>query len=128
MDTKTGQLRSLQVDQAMACINFAQGDLGPVMPVVAELKPVRRERLLCCKHFGLSRIRGEGQFLVGAMKTPRVLVCIAGDGQLQHAGVDYAVNQGDAFLLPASVGACCCRTAGTITLLDISLPENNETQ
>ena len=86
---------------------------------------MRRERLFCCEHFGLSRIHGEGQFIVGAAETPRVLVCIAGDGQLEHAGADYAVGRGDVLLLPAVVGACCCRTSGAITLLDISLPEGN---
>ncbi|MGH7871064.1 MAG: type I phosphomannose isomerase catalytic subunit, partial [Candidatus Binatia bacterium] len=45
IDAKTGQPRALQVDQAIACIDFAQGAIGPVMPVVEEMKPVRRERL-----------------------------------------------------------------------------------
>ena len=30
VDTKTGQRRALQVDQAIACIDFAQGAVGPV--------------------------------------------------------------------------------------------------
>jgi mannose-6-phosphate isomerase len=110
-----------------------------VAPVVEKSSPVRRELLFCCEHFGLSRISarpalsagdearaaGEGQFVVGAAATPRVLVCIAGEGRFEHAGTDYAVARGDVFLLPAVVGACCCRTSGAITLLDISLPEGN---
>jgi len=35
-----------------------------------------------------------------------VLVCIAGDGQVEHDGTDYAVGKGDVLLLPAVVGAC----------------------
>ena len=54
-----------------------------------------------------------------------MLVCIAGEGQLEHAGTDHAIARGDVFLLPAVVGACCCRTSGTISLLDISLPEGS---
>ncbi len=123
IDDKTGQPRPLQIDQAIACIDFAQDAIGPVEPVVERSSPVRRELLFCCEHFGLSRIHGEGQFVVGAAATPRVLVCNAGGGQLEHAGTDYAVSRGDVFLLPAEVGACGCRTSGTITLLDISLPE-----
>jgi mannose-6-phosphate isomerase len=46
VDAKTGQARVLQVDQALACIEFAQGTIGPVVPVVEEVKPVLRERLL----------------------------------------------------------------------------------
>ena len=34
VDAKTGQRRALQVDQAIACIDFAQGAIGPVAPVV----------------------------------------------------------------------------------------------
>ncbi len=123
VDPKTGPPRPLQVDQALACIDFAQGVIGPVVPVVGMATPVLRERLFCCEHFGLSRIRGERQFLVGAAETPRVLVCISGHGQLEHAGSDYGVNKGDVFLLPASVGACLCRPRGAMTVLDISLPE-----
>ena len=118
IDAKTGQPRPLQVDQAMACIDFAQGAIGPVAPVVEEVKPVRRERLFCCEHFGLWRLGGESPFTVGAAETPRVLVCIAGDGQLEHDGATYAVGKGNVVLLPAVVGACLCRPRGAISLLE----------
>jgi mannose-6-phosphate isomerase len=123
IDATTGQRRALQVDQAMACIDFTQGAVGPVAPVVEEVKPVLRERLFLCEHFGLWRLRGESPFIVGAAGTPRVLVCIAGDGQLEHAGVNHAFGKGDVLLLPAVVGACFCRTRGAVSLLEISLPE-----
>jgi len=123
VDAKTGQPRPLQIDQAMACIDFAQGAIGPVAPVVEEAKPVRRERLLDCEHFGLWRVRAESPFTIGFEGTPRVLVCIAGDGQLEHDGGNYAVGKGDVLLLPAVVGACVCRPNGAISLLEISLPD-----
>jgi mannose-6-phosphate isomerase len=123
VDAKTGQPRPLQVEQAMACIDFAQGAIGPVVPVVEEAKPVLRERLFDCEHFGLWRLRAESPFTVGTEGTPRVLVCIAGDGQVEHDGADYAVGKGDVLLLPAVVGACLCRPRGAISLLEISLPE-----
>ena len=128
IDPGTGRRRPLQVDQALACIDFAQGAKGPVVPVVQQEMPVKRELLFCCEHFGSSRIRGERHFLVGAAETPRVLVCIAGHGVLEHAGTDYDVNIGDVFLLPAVVGACLCRPRGTMTLLDISLPKGIPTK
>jgi mannose-6-phosphate isomerase len=124
VDAKTGQPRPLQVDQAMACIDFAQGAIGPVAPVVEEAKPVLRERLFSCKHFGLWRLRAESPFTVGTEGMPRVLVCITGDGQVEHDGADYAVGKGDVLLLPAVVGACLCRPRGAISLLEISLPED----
>jgi mannose-6-phosphate isomerase len=97
------------------------------VPVVEEVKPVLRERLFCCEHFGLWRLSGGSPFMVGAAETPRVLVCIGGDGQLEHDNAKYAVAKGDVLLLPAVVGACLCRPRGAISVLDISLPERNIT-
>jgi mannose-6-phosphate isomerase len=122
VDAKTGQPRALQVDQALACIDFAQGAVGPVVPLVEEAQPVLRERLFLCEHFGLWRLRGESPFIVGATGTPRVLVCIAGDGRLEHDGTNYAVGKGDVLLLPAVVGACAFRPRGAVSLLEIALP------
>ena len=59
------------------------------MPVVGMVTPVLRERLFCCEHFGVWRIRGNSPFTVGAAETPRVLVCIAGHGQLEHHGAKH---------------------------------------
>jgi len=123
VDSKTGQPRALQVDPALACIDFAQGAVGPVVPVLEEVQPVLRERLFLCEHFGLSRLRGDLPFTVGATGTPRVLVCIAGDGQLEHDGTHYAVGKGDVLLLPAVVGACVFRPRSAVNLLDIAMPE-----
>jgi mannose-6-phosphate isomerase len=125
IDAKTGHPRPLQVDQAMACIDFAQGAIGPVVPMVDEVKPVLRERLFDCEHFGLWRFGAESPFGVGAEGTPRVLVCLAGDGQVEHDGANYAIGKGDVLLLPAVVGARLCRPCGAISLLEISLPEGN---
>ena len=122
VDAKTGQPRPLQVDQAMACIDSAQGAIGPVVPVVEEVQPVLRERLFDCEHFGLWRLRGESPFRVGAEGRPRVLVCLSGESQVEHDGADYALGKGDVLLLPAVVGACLCRPRGFISLLEISLP------
>jgi mannose-6-phosphate isomerase len=123
VDVKTGHSRPLQVDQAMACIDFAQGAIGPVVPMADELKPVLREQLFDCEQFGLWRFGAESPFGVGAERTPRVLVCLAGDGHVEHDGANYAIGKGDVLLLPAVVGACLCRPHGAISLLEISLPE-----
>jgi mannose-6-phosphate isomerase len=123
VDARTGRPRPLQVEQAMACVDFTQGTVVPVTPVTEEVKPVLSERLFDCEHFGLWRYRGDSPFMVGAAGSPRVLVCIAGNGRLEHDGADYPVGKGDMLLLPAMVGACLCRTGGPVTMLEISLPE-----
>jgi mannose-6-phosphate isomerase len=123
VDAKTGQSRPLQVDQAIACINFNQGVVGPVEPLVEETEPVLREQLFLCEQFEVWRLRGDAPFTVGAEGTPRVLVCLSGDGQLEHEGVHYAVGKGDVLLLPAVVGPCAYEPSGAVNLLEISLPE-----
>jgi mannose-6-phosphate isomerase len=123
VDAKTGQRRALQVDQAMACIDFTQGAVGPVAPVVEATTPVWRERLFLSEHFRLWRLRGEAPFTVGAVGTPRVLVCIEGSGEVEHGGASYAVGKGDVLLLPAVVGACGFRPSIAVSLLEIALPE-----
>jgi mannose-6-phosphate isomerase len=123
VDANTRQPRPLQVEQALACIDFAQHAIGPVVPVVEELDPVLRERLFDCEHFKLWRVRSQAPFTVGAVAMPRVLVCIDGEAQVRHKGTDYACGQGDVMLLPAEVGACLCQPRGSISLLEISLPQ-----
>jgi mannose-6-phosphate isomerase len=123
VDPKTRKPRLLQVEQAVACIDFEQTAIGPSAPVVEEEAPARREQLFHCEHFSVWRHTGQSSFTVGAAAKPRVLVAIAGEGELEHGGTHYPIGHGDVFLLPAEVGACsyCPRT--TVTLLEVSLPE-----
>jgi len=123
IDPKIGKHRPLQVDQALACIDFAQVEIGPVASVAEEMTPVLRERLFLCDHFGAWRIQEKALFTVGVEEIPRVVVCIAGEGSLEYDGADYAFGKGDVILLPAIVGACSCRPHGAVSLLEISLPE-----
>ena len=49
IDTKTKELRPLQVEQAFACIKFGASDSGLVAPLVETTTPVERERLFDCR-------------------------------------------------------------------------------
>jgi mannose-6-phosphate isomerase len=123
VDAKTGQPRSLQVDQALACIDYSQGVVSPVNPLVETTTPVKRERLFHAKPFTLWRVSGEAAFEAGSRGLPRVLVCLDGAGQVEHAGVSYKVEKGNVMLLPAEVGRCTFRPCKSVKLLEISLPE-----
>jgi mannose-6-phosphate isomerase len=120
VDAKTGRPRALHIDQALASIDFAQGAIGPVAPVVESTAPVLRERLFDCEHFRLWRLYGESPFTAGA---PRVLVCINGAGQLGHEASTQPVGKGDVLLVPAVVGACPFQPRGPVTLLEVAMPE-----
>jgi mannose-6-phosphate isomerase len=122
VDPNTHRQRPLQIEQALACIDFLQGAVAPVVPVVEHLEPALRERLFDCEHFKLWRLVADSPFEVGIAGVARVLVCIAGQGQVKHNGTDYPFRTGDVLLLAAEVGACFCYPHGDVELLEISPP------
>jgi mannose-6-phosphate isomerase len=122
-DPETGRRRTLQVDLAMACIDFTQSAITPMVPLVEETQPVLREQLIHCGHFNLNRVSGHSAFVTGAAGLPQVLVCLAGNGWLEHIGRRYAFGKGDVLLMPAVIGACSCVPNGAVSLLEIALPE-----
>jgi len=123
VDAKTGNPRALQVDRALACIDFGECAGGLVAPVVEATEPVERERLFRCEHFRLSRLRGQLPFTVGASGVPSVLVSIEGAGQVEHGGAAYAIGKGDVFLLPAVLGVCTFRPSSVVSVLELAIPE-----
>lgn len=123
IDPSTGQPRTLQVDQAIACIDFRQGAVAPLASQVQQAKPFLHEKLVQCEQFGVTRFQGHAPFTVGSPVQPRVLVCLSGSGQLENEGKDYPFRRGDVLLLPAIIGTCSCRPEGPTSVLEISLPE-----
>jgi mannose-6-phosphate isomerase len=123
VDTKTGKPRKLEVDQALACIDFVDGKSGLVTPAVESEKPVKRERLFDCAAFELWRLRGELPFTVGAEGEPRVLVCIEGTGLLEQNAGMYPIRKGEVWLLPAVMGTGTFHPHGVANLLEIAIPD-----
>jgi mannose-6-phosphate isomerase len=126
IDAKTQERRPLQVEQAMACIDFTQVAIGPAVPVLEQKRPALREQLIEDPHFRVWRLRSETSFPVGATGTPHVLVCLDGAGQVKFGGADYLLSKGEVMLLPAVVGSCPCQPLDSISLLEISLPEGKQ--
>jgi mannose-6-phosphate isomerase len=122
VDPKTKKTRPLQVDQAFACIEFGASDSGLVSARVETSAPVEREGLFDCDAFKLWRLLGQDPFTIGAKAEPRVLVCIAGSGQIMHKEDPYSVGKGDVWLLPAEAGVCAFEPSGEVTLLEIWIP------
>jgi mannose-6-phosphate isomerase len=122
LDPKTHRQRPLQVEQALACVDFLQGAIAPVVPVLEHLEPSVRELLFDCEHFNVWRLAGKSPLTVGLAGAARILVCIAGQGQVKHNGADFPLRTGDVLLLAAEVGACSCHPGEDIELLEISPP------
>ncbi len=121
VDTETGKPRALQVDQALGCIDFADGAAGLVHPTLDVAAP-ERELVFDCEPFRLWRLRSHSPFPVGGVDLPRVLVCVEGAGQIEHDGASYAVEKGEVWLLPAVVGVCHFRPSDAVNLLEIACP------
>lgn len=125
VDAKTGKPRQLDIDKAIACIDFNLVDIGPAEPKKVKTNDITREELFNNEHFILWRINTDTQFAVGAKDVPRILVCIDGRGEIVFNGANYAVRKGDVVLLPAELGVMACTPKGKINLLEIAIPLNN---
>jgi mannose-6-phosphate isomerase len=123
VDSKTGQPRPLQVEEALASVCFGANTAGLVTPLIESTTPIRREQLISDRHFLLWRLRGQRPFSVGSPDAPRVLVCVEGAGHLEDDGETYAVGRGEVWLLPSVLGACTFCPIDSVTLLEIAIPE-----
>lgn len=123
VDPATGKPMDLQVDAALVCVDTSSGVVFPIVPVLEEVEPARRERLFRCEQFGVWRVTERSLFPVGAPGKPRVVVSIDGEAELDYEGDSYRLNRGDVPVLPAVVGVCVVRPIGEATVLELSLPE-----
>jgi mannose-6-phosphate isomerase len=123
IDTVIGKPRALQVEQALACVDYAESAAGLVLPIQETTAHVKREMLFKNNRFWLWRLRATSAFTVGAEGVPRILICIEGTGQIVHGGVMHLVRKGDVFLLPAEIGVSAFQPRGGVTLLEIAIPE-----
>lgn len=121
-DPKTGEARPLQVEQALACVDFARGVIQPAEPVAEEHASGPRERVLNCAYFTLWRVRSAAPFFVGADDEPRILVCLDGKGLIEYQDTGFDTERGAVTLLPACLGVCRLRPEGEITVLEIAVP------
>lgn len=126
IDAKTGKPRELQVDEAIACIDFKQVDIGPVKPFGMVMQDGIKERLFNNQHFVLWRIKSKSAFKVGTRDEPRILVCLEGEGELEFNGAYYKLHKGEVMLLPAMAGQCVYQPGGDVVVLEIGIPVNNK--
>lgn len=124
-DPKTGKPRELQVEKAMACIDYNQVEIGPIIPVKStEVK--NAELLFDNEHFKLWRIESDAQVDVGFKDEAVILVCIHGNGIMNFDKMDYTISKGEVMLLPATVGQLELRPNSEITVLQIAIPNKND--
>ncbi len=123
VDKKTGKPRDLQVEEALACIDFSKTEIGPVKPKLLEDGLEIKELLVDDEHFKLWRHASSGPFMVGEKNVPRVLVGVDGEGEVEYLDNLYALKKGDVMLVPAVAGACPFVPKNHMVLLEVALPK-----
>lgn len=121
-DPKTGSPRELQVEKAIACIDFDQVEIGPVTPVESQEIP-NAQKLFDDTHFKLWRITSKSEFAVGILDEPAILVCIEGEGKMKYKEIEYSISKGEVMLLPAIIGQLSLYPNQEISLLQIAIPD-----
>ncbi len=122
VDAHTGKPRQLHVEEALAVSDFGRGPCHPVRPQVTEADGVRREDLVACRYFTLSRLTARMPFRVGARGECRAVVCVGGSGAIEWRGRRTPLRTGDTVLLPAEVGVAVCRPEGDLTVMECGIP------
>lgn len=124
LDAKTGKPRDLQIENAIQSINFNQGEIGPVTPVI-DNSIKNAEILFDNNHFKVWRIKNKEVFKVGFIDIPTILVCIDGKGSMNYNNQEYNINKGEVMLLPAIIGQLELLPNDEITLFQITIPDKN---
>ncbi|GEM_PF-6862047 len=119
---KTGKPRELQVDKAIAYIDFDQVNIGSVTPVKSTINE-NKEILFDNEHFKLWRIKSNDKFTVGFKDEPAILVCKDGIGSMTYNSNKYSIHKGEVILLSAIIRPLSLHLDESITLLQIALPE-----
>ena len=123
VDAKTGKPRPLQIDQALASIDFNRGAVAPIEPRSWKDGFPHPEPVFHNNHFDLVRWQGSEPFPVGADDRARVLVCVEGSGVIESGSEPTPIKRGETILLPAALGLSRMVPEGAATVLEISIPE-----
>jgi mannose-6-phosphate isomerase len=123
VDEKTGKPRDLQVEEAIACIDFKQTNIGPVTPVKDDDFNGLREKLLDSDKFRVWRTTCKLICIVGEEGAPIILIGIDGTGEVQTKTDVYTLAKGEVMLIPASIGPCRFVSKNGAVILEVALPE-----
>lgn len=117
----SGQLRPLHVEQALEVLDFQAA--GPAHPIPRPLGP-GRELVASCTHFGMERWSPSRAVEVETSpETFEILTVVKGSFELRWQDGERWLKQGEAVVLPASLGRYQLRPEGTAaTLLRCLVP------
>jgi len=122
VNEKTGKPRDLQVDEAIACIDFSITDVGPVVPVKEDDGSVLKEKIFDSDKFRVTRLTCGSVFSVGEEGAPVILIGVTGNGEIHSETDIYTLAKGEVMLLPATLGPCLFICKNEMVILEVGLP------
>jgi mannose-6-phosphate isomerase len=124
IDKTTNLPRELQVENAIENIDFAQGNIEPIIPIIETTYPIRRELIISCPFFTIWRIYSRFSFFIGENNVPTIIFCAGGSATITKSGIIYKISKGNLILLPAALGECEFKPIGEAKIIIIKLPES----
>lgn len=122
VDAKTGKLRDLQVEQALACVDFETGPILPQVPTLDSEAPALIESLLESAYFEVKRVTVDTPHAFGKFGEPKILVCGSGAGSFRMGANAIAVGRGEVILLPAAIGPQQFTPESETMFFEIAIP------
>lgn len=120
-DARTGQLRELHVEQALAVSRLSASSQAKVVPVA--LGP-GRDLLVRCPYFALERwTSGAPSALMTDPGSFEIWTVIAGEAELHWGSELFPLERGAAVVLPASLGRYGLHLGAEALLLRATVPE-----
>lgn len=117
-----GKPRPLHIDEALACIDWQRGPVGPVAPRVISDDPNLVEELVHCPHFVLRRHTGGGEFLIEPDDRFHILMMLDGRAELTWEGGARRLALGQTVLVPATAKDVRIVPAEEIVVLETVRP------
>lgn len=119
-----GKPRELHLEKAMEAINFGEQSGGKLEPVRVGRGPVEETYFVACRHFATERwVVSERIAAATTGEHFDVLVILEGAGKFECAGATLEYAPGQAWLIPAALGAYQIAPAKCTTLLRTYVPD-----
>jgi len=115
-----GEPRTLNVDEALECIDYEYGPVRAQRPMLTDVQGV--ERLVACDKFVLDRLSLQGAHRIGGDARCHILAVLAGTLAVSGDPLGSPLTAGGVVLLPAELGAVEVRSSADAVVLDAYLP------
>ncbi|MEY3174065.1 MAG: putative mannose-6-phosphate isomerase GmuF [Planctomycetota bacterium] len=120
----SGKPRPVHIAESIACTNFQQGPVSPVIPHSRCDDDHAFEELVSCSCFQIHRHQSDRPFSIPRDSRFHILISLAGHARLETATGNASLSFGRTMLLPACSGGARIIPETDITLLDVTCPVN----